>query len=97
MAGRFTPGTPKPLGSGRKRGQSNKITEEVRRLAKSFGPETVKELGRLATEAHDERARVEAAKVILDRAYGKASPLPLNDDGSSSPIKIVITGDDAKL
>lgn len=98
MAGRFVKGMKKPLGSGVKRGQSHKITEEVRRLAKTHGPSVIAELARLATGAEDERARVMAGKEILDRAYGKSSPLPLTDDGSpSGGIKIIIAGTDVDL
>lgn len=98
MAGNFVKGMSKIPNSGRKRGQSTKITEEVRRLAKDYGPAAVKELARLVTEAEDERARVMAAKEILDRAYGKTSTLQLDDDGRhSSPVRIIITGDDRDL
>lgn len=98
MGGKFVKGMQKPAGSGRKRGQTHKVTEECRRLAKMHGPEVIKELARLALEAEDERARVMAGNSILDRAYGKASALPLSDEsGSGGGVKIVITGTDKDL
>lgn len=93
----FEKGAKKPAGSGRKKGQSHKITEECRRLAKSHGPEVIKELARIATKSEDDKARVMAGQIILDRAYGKASPLPLSEDGTPGALKIIIMGDDAKL
>ena len=58
---------------GRQKGTPNKATAEVRDLALDYGPEAVKELGRLAQEAKSETARISACNSILERAYGRPS------------------------
>lgn len=49
----------------------NKATREVRELAQRYVPAAIKELGRLATKAESEQARVSAIGMLLDRAHGK--------------------------
>jgi hypothetical protein len=65
-------GAPKghPRFGGRKPGVPNKVTAEVRDLARVHGPAVLEELARLALESESDQARVAAAKEILDRAYG---------------------------
>lgn len=60
-------------GAGRKKGVPNKATAEVKALAQRYAPAALKELARLSTKAESETARVAAAGMILDRAYGKAT------------------------
>ncbi len=74
-------------GSGRKSGQPNKATAEIKAMACCYAPEALAELARLATKAESEQARVSAIKEILDRAYGK-SPQPHDGDGQGGAIKI---------
>jgi len=66
-------GAPKghPRFGGRKPGVPNKVTAEVRDLARVHGPAVLEELARLALESESDQARVAATKEILDRAYGK--------------------------
>lgn len=95
----FQKGHPKPAGAGRKRGTPHKITEEVRRLAKEYGPKAIKRLGEIIeSKESTNKDVIDASQVILDRAYGRASPLPLGDESQQvGGIKVVIMGDDAKL
>jgi hypothetical protein len=58
---------------GRVAGTPNKATAEVRDLARSYAPEAIRELARLAKEAVSEQARVSAINSLLDRGYGKPS------------------------
>lgn len=68
------PGTvTKPPGSGRKRGQVNKLTADVKALAQDYGPGAIETLGRLMREADSDAARIAACRELLDRAYGKAT------------------------
>lgn len=79
------------VGAGRPKGTPNKATIEIRDLAKSYAPECVKELARLAKEAESEQARVGAIKEILDRAYGKSTqPVSGDPDNPLIPTKITI-------
>jgi len=68
----FKKGTAKPEGSGRKKGQPNKVVTDVRELAQGYGPEAIATLVDLMRDADFETVRVSAAKELLDRAYGKA-------------------------
>jgi hypothetical protein len=68
----FKKGTAKPEGSGRKKGQPNKVVTDVRELAQGYGPEAIATLVDLMRDADFETVRVAAAKELLDRAYGKA-------------------------
>jgi len=97
--GKFVKGAPRPENSGRKRGQPHAQTEEVRKLAKKHGPEAIERLAEImkSRESNDKDV-IAAAEVILDRAYGRASPLPLGDANATvGGVKVIIMGDDAKL
>ena len=74
---------------GRKKGVPNKATAEIRTIASKYGPEAVRELARLATEAESEAARVAAIKELLDRGFGK-SPQPLTgEDGGAIQHEVI--------
>lgn len=68
----FKKGTPKPEGSGRKKGQQNKATVDIREAAQLFGQEALGKLVELMREADFETVQYQAAREILDRAYGKS-------------------------
>jgi len=57
---------------GRQKNTPNKSTKDVKALASQYGPDAIAELGRLATQAESEAAKVAAIKEILDRAYGRS-------------------------
>ena len=46
---------------------------ELRELARSYAPDAIKELARLATNARSEMARIAASRELLDRGYGKST------------------------
>lgn len=77
---------------GRKAGTPNKITTEVRDLARQHGAKVIDELARLATAAQSEQARVAAIKELLDRAYGKAPQALTGDSGEGPVILQIVTG-----
>jgi hypothetical protein len=81
-------------GAGRKPGQRNKITAEIKDLAMKYAPDAVKELGRLAKEAESEQARAAAIKEILDRGYGKSKQSM--DVNASLSLKDLVLGSFAK-
>lgn len=74
---------------GRPKGVVNKATADVRLLARDYCKAAMDELGRLATKANSEQARVAAIKELLDRGYGK-SPQPLVGDEFGDPIRHII-------
>lgn len=54
------------------------------------------ELARLALEAVSEQARVSAAGIILDRAYGKSAPSPEErEDAKNLIVQLVKYRDNA--
>lgn len=86
------PGTPRPANSGRRKGIPNKVTLEIRDLAKSYGPQAIGELARLAgltnePGSENEGTRVAAIKELIDRGYGKATQ-PISGDDARPPIQI---------
>ena len=60
-------------GKGRKAGVPNKATADVKAIARSYAPDAIRELARLAMNAESEAARVAAIRELLDRAYGKST------------------------
>lgn len=84
MAGK---GSPKGVKQGgRKPGTPNKVTAEIKTLAREYTEDALKELARLATGAESEQARVSAIKELFDRAYGKATQL-IGGDPDAAAIK----------
>lgn len=74
----------------------NKVTAEVRSLAREHGPGAIKELSRLAAEARSEQARISACTVLLDRAYGKSQidqpiEIPLPDISTMQGISMALS------
>jgi hypothetical protein len=82
-------------GQGRKKGNLNRATREIKSLAQPYGPGAVAVLARLAgliegqPPAESEPARIMACKELLDRAYGKATQPIVGDD--EQPIAIHFT------
>ena len=82
----------KRVGAGRKPGQKNKATAEIKALAQKHAPEAIKKLIELMkdkdTPAATQRA---AANDILDRGYGKPAQAVTNEDGTKLfPDKIEV-------
>jgi hypothetical protein len=68
----FVKGTPKPPGSGRKKGGTNKIGSDVRELAQVHTPAALAALVEVMNDKEaPPAARVMAAQAILDRGHGK--------------------------
>ena len=87
------PGTvTKPPGSGRKPGQKNKATLEIKELARAYGPRAIAELARLAgltkeAGSENEATRVTAIKELIDRGYGRPTQ-PISGDDSEPPVQL---------
>ena len=87
-------------GAGRKPGAPNKSTQEIKSVAREYGPAAVRELAKLAglTEdgagkAESEQARIAALNGVLDRGYGKATQL-IGGDDEADPINVSHAGTD---
>src|SRR4051812_41418541 len=62
-----------PKTGGRQKGTPNKVTVEIKSLARAHAGAAVTELIRLATKAESEATRVAAIKELLDRGYGRST------------------------
>ncbi len=63
-----------------------KGSAEVRALARAMTGRAFEEIERMAFTGSDDRVKLEAIKIILDRGYGKA-PQPMDGDGEGRPIE----------
>lgn len=82
----------KRAGAGRKPGQKNKATAEIKALAQKHAPDALKKLfdlmGDKDVPAATQRA---AANDLLDRGYGKPAQAVMNEDGTKLfPDKIEV-------
>jgi hypothetical protein len=84
-------GTPKPLGSGRKRGTPNKTTAEMRAVAQSYGPEAFAILISIMRNLDAPlQVRIMAARDVLDRGYGKATETHEHSGPLGMPIPVSV-------
>jgi hypothetical protein len=76
---------------GREKGTLNIATREVRELASEYGPAALEELARLGNEAVNETARISAIALILKRAYGDSSSVPIHIElpDTSTPAGVI--------
>jgi hypothetical protein len=72
---------------GRRPGSPNKATAEVKELALKHGPEAIEVAARLMRGAESETARLAAANIILDRAYGRAPQAVEMSGPNGGPIQ----------
>lgn len=85
----------KQPGAGRPKGSANKVTAEVKELARQYGPAAIDELAKLAGlagrryKAQAEAAQVAALKEVLDRAYGKATQPIANEEGKAFILQMI--------
>lgn len=70
----------------------------IRDLVQAKGPDLVERLMTMAlAEATEDRVRIEAIKVLLDRGYGRPPQPITGEDDDGGPRRIIVTwgGDDA--
>ncbi len=80
---------PKTPGSGRVKGTPNKSTAEVKALASQYSEEALRVLASIMRNTYaDERARIAAAKELLDRAHGKPPQAITGADGGDLALHI---------
>jgi len=77
-------GTPKT--GGRKVGSVNKVTAELKDLARQYTAEAIETLAHLMRSAESEQVRAIASDKLLDRGWGKASQ-PIAGDKSADPVQ----------
>lgn len=74
---------------GRKAGVPNKMTADIKALARDFTAAAMKELGRIALNAESDQARVAAIKELFDRGWGRSTTIISGDD-DGGPVQVVI-------
>ena len=65
---------------GRPKGSRNKSTKDIKLLAAPYGPEAIGVLAKLMHEGETHSVRVNAARELLDRGFGRASQ-PIEHSG----------------
>lgn len=83
-------------GAGRKVGAVNRITHQVRALARAYGPGAIDKLAQMAgltdqPPALSEIIQISAIKELLDRGFGKVVQPLTNANEDGAPI-LIITG-----
>jgi hypothetical protein len=61
---------------GRTRGTVNRVTVEIRDLARQYGPAALAEIVHILRNSCSEKARLAAAEILLDRGYGRVAAAP---------------------
>lgn len=87
------PGTPRT--GGRQKGTPNKVTAEVKILARGYGADVIARLAKIALKSENETAAIAAGKELLDRGYGKAVTMLSGPD--EGPIVMESRLDTSKL
>ena len=64
-----------------------KGSAEVRELARAMTSRAFEEIERMAFTGADDRIRLDAIKIILERGWGKPAQ-PIDGDGEGGPVQI---------
>ena len=80
----------KPGQSGNPSGRP-KAVQAITELAREMGPDCIKVLARIVLESEDKRTQIEAAKVLLDRGFGKAVQSIEHMGEGGGPV-VIVTG-----
>src|SRR5436190_21858705 len=75
---------------GRKPGSTNKVTRELKDLAREYTVEAVEALAHVMRNGKSEQARAIASDKLLDRGWGKATQ-PIAGDKNTDAIKFEST------
>ncbi|PSL23465.1 hypothetical protein [Dyadobacter jiangsuensis] len=83
---------------GRKAGSKNIISADIRYLAQSYANTAIEVLFGLMTNSKQDVVKISAARELLDRAYGKPSPmeLPKGEDEEAVPVLVKVEVIDAR-
>lgn len=76
----------KPAGSGRKKGTPNKVTAEIKMLAREHGADAIQALANILVRTDSDAARIAAAKELLDRGYGKSTAVQELSGPGGAPL-----------
>lgn len=72
---------------GRVAGTPNKITAEIKALAREYAPEAIAKLVKIIRTSESDQASVAAVRELLDRGYGKPTQFIGGDE--DNPIRTI--------
>lgn len=82
---------------GRKPGSKNKITADIKAVAQEYGDRALRVcVAIMEDELAPQPARVSAANVVLDRAYGKPAQAMEHSGPNGGPIQTEDVGDELR-
>lgn len=85
-------GKPRPAGAGRKKGEPNKSTAEIKALAHQYCPQAVQTLVSIMTSSESEANRIAAAKELMDRGIGKSVQTVEHSGPEGGDIRMRVSG-----
>lgn len=87
---KFQPGNPKPPGSGKKKGQPNKATKDVREAIARFAQSTVEDFARWVAEIDDPAKRCDIYLKAIEYHIPKLSRAEVTGgDGGALTVQVV--------
>ena len=90
MAGTDEKRRPPAAGKGRPKGSLNKVTADIRALAREHGPAAIETLIEIMQGAENDASRIAAAKELLDRGFGKSVQAVEHSGQDGKPLSIKV-------
>lgn len=75
---------------GREKGTLNKATADIKALARTYMPEAMERLFKIATESESDAASVAAIRELFDRGFGKSKQPLVGGDDDDAPVKMAL-------
>jgi len=74
---------------GRRKGTPNKVTADIKALAREYTAEAIEGLAELARNAKNEQTRHAAWNSLLDRGHGRPAQVVKGDGDGTLPISVI--------
>ena len=76
---------------GRVAGTPNRATADLKTVARDYGPRVIEKLWGICQNGESDQAKINAARELLDRGYGKpAQPVSGNSDGEPVIVRHIV-------
>ena len=72
---------------GRVAGTPNRATADLKTVARDYGPRVIEKLWGICERGESDHAKINAARELLDRGYGKTAQ-PIADDAVGEPVVV---------
>jgi hypothetical protein len=77
---------------GRTAGTPNRATADLKTVAREYGPRVIEKLWGICQNGESDQAKINAARELLDRGYGKpVQPVSGDSDGEPVVVKHIVT------